>query len=144
MVIFEKWEIKIWSPFSFLERMVSVMTILDYLKNHTLEEILENHEILFKLDPRDDNFEILLTDDIIKKDFWDPNICEGSGCECYTYEGYDEGMHYCNCDLYDINKKRIHRQEPTIRCPYEKEHINYLKNLVKYQLLTNIGGDQNE
>lgn len=66
------------------------------------------------------------------------------GCELYACKGYDEGAYYCCCDLYDINKKRIDRQEPTIRCPYEKEHINNLKNLVKYQLLTNIGGDQNE
>ena len=128
--------------FYFLERMVSIMTILDYLKNHTLEEILENHEILSKLDPRDGicDFEILLTDDIIEQDFWDPNVCEDCECEHYTYEGYDEGIHYCYCDLYHINEER----ERPIRCPHEKEHINYLKYLVKDQLLTNIGGDQNE
>lgn len=54
------------------------MTILDYLKNHTLKEILENHEILSKLDPRNYiyDFEISLTNDIINRDFWDPSICE--------------------------------------------------------------------
>lgn len=113
------------------------MTILDYLKNHTLEEILENHEILLKLDPRDyiHNLEIPVTDDVIKKGFWDPSICDHCNCEYYM-----EGFDYYSCDLCYTNNEGVH---PT-RCPYEKEHINNLKNLVKDQLLTNIGGAQNE
>lgn len=125
------------------------MTMLDFLQAHTLDEILENDKILLILDDsiderRHDYFD--LRGCVIENDlFFRADACEAISCSHYEshYDQYDyELSGYCNL-VYDHAIKNGWDGSPDtyidfvkpINCPYQHEHIKYIKNNVKKFLL---------
>lgn len=127
------------------------MTVLDILQTHTLEEILENDEIVLFLEGLvstnyHDYFDFCGCEFKLSK-WFRADACDMIDCQYYEshYDMYDHELSgYCNiveeyairnglspscdCDTCENFVKQV-------RCPHEDEHVKFVKNNVKEFLL---------
>lgn len=127
------------------------MTVLDILQTYTLEEILENDEIVLFLEKlvstRNCDFFSSNHCAFEQSKWFRADACGIIDCQYYDdqYDQYDNTL-WGNCNIVEeyANKNGVdpshdyiayEKFAKQVRCPYKDEHVKFVKNTVKEFLL---------